>query len=435
MKHTRMAAFLVISAGTAALGQSMPLTDVDRAAGWKPLSGEGAAGAWRSFRGRGFPSKGWSVEGGELRHAAGGGGGDVVTVDQYRDAEFVFEFRTEAKANSGVMYRVTEEHGAPWMTGPEFQVLDDAGHGLPPDHPHAAGSMYDLYTAAAGKTLHPGGEWNRGRIRLRNGVVQHWLNGVKIVEATLFDDAGAPTAEWAAKIAGSKFKEYQGFGVRPAGHLALQDHGDAVAYRNMAARDLAAPMAGERSLFNGKDLSGWVAFVPEAKDKGIAPESVWRVEDGVLICTGNPVGYIRTDAKYTNFVLRLQWRFNPVTKQAGNSGVLVRVVGEDKVWPKSVEAQLHSGNAGDFWNIGDFVMTTDPARTKGRNTKKTHGAERPIGEWNEYEIVVNRGEVVLKVNGEELNRATGVEEVPGWIALQSEGAEIHFRDIRIVELK
>jgi hypothetical protein len=110
------------------------------------------------------------------------------------------------------------------------------------------------------------------------------------------------------------------------------------------------------------------------------------------------------------------------------------MIGEDKVWPKSVEAQLQSGNAGDFWNIGEFKMVTDPARTNGRNTKKTHGAERPVGEWNEYEIIVNHGDVILFVNGEELNRASGVDEVAGFICLQSEGAEIHFRNIRLTPL-
>ena len=120
------------------------------------------------------------------------------------------------------------------------------------------------------------------------------------------------------------------------------------------------------------------------------------------------------------------------------AGVLVRMVGDDKVWPKSVEAQLQSGSAGDFWNIDEFTMTVDKSRTNGRNTKKLATAspvERPLGEWNEYEIIVNQGDVILKVNGQELNRATDVEQVPGFICLQSEGAEIHFRNVRIVELK
>jgi hypothetical protein len=80
-------------------------------------------------------------------------------------------------------------------------------------------------------------------------------------------------------------------------------------------------------------------------------------------------------------------------------------------------------------------MTVDPARTEGRNTKKTSGNEKPIGEWNEYEIIVDHGTIILKVNGKELNRATDCEEVPGKICLQSEGAEIHFRNIRLTPIK
>jgi hypothetical protein len=131
---------------------------------------------------------------------------------------------------------------------------------------------------------------------------------------------------------------------------------------------------------------------------------------------------------------RCAWAWHPA-KGAGNSGVLMRMVGEDNVWPRCVEAQLQSGNAGDFWNIDKFPMKVDPARTKGRNTKKTHFAEFPIGEWNEYEIIVDGGAVVLNVNGELLNEARDVWATAGKIALQSEGAEIHFRNIRLAPIE
>ncbi len=179
-------------------------------------------------------------------------------------------------------------------------------------------------------------------------------------------------------------------------------------------------------LFNGRDLDGWTYFLD---DKNVKMEDVWSVEDGVLICKGKPAGYIRTKADYKNYVLKLQWRFDP-SKGPGNSGVLLRVVGADKVWPKSVEAQLHSENAGDFWNIDKVVMTVDPKRTDGRRTKKLHATnEKPLGEWNQYEIAVDHGTITLTVNGLVQNQATNCEEVAGKIGLQSEGAEIHFRDI------
>ncbi|CAG0955272.1 hypothetical protein PHYC_00428 [Phycisphaerales bacterium] len=410
------------------------LSKAEQAAGWRLYSGADATSLWRGYKQPAFPSKGWTAADGELRISKGGGGGDLITMDQFGDVEMTFEFRLGEKANSGIMWRCTETHDATWQTGPEYQLLEDATYGAKPTDAHSCAALYDLYPPSEGKAMKPSGQWNNGRIYLRNGLVQHWLNGQKAVEAVVFDDAGNPTKEWADKIAGSKFKAYERFGVQPRGHIAIQDHGDTeIALRNVRIRDLGAPLPGEVALFNGKDLTGWKAIVPDAAKQNTKPESVWSVADGVLICKGNPVGYIRTEKDYTNFVLRLEWRFD-AAKGAGNSGVLLRMVGEDKVWPRSVEAQLHSGNAGDFWNIGEFEMKTDASRLNGRNTRKTHGAERPLGAWNEYEIIVNHGEIALKVNGEELNRAWDVGELPGKICLQSEGAEIHFRNIRLVPL-
>ncbi len=184
-------------------------------------------------------------------------------------------------------------------------------------------------------------------------------------------------------------------------------------------------------LFNGKNLDGWTGY----HRNGAKVEDVWYVKDGVLISKGRPIGYIRTKAKYTNYILELEWRFNP-EKGPGNSGVLLRQIGPDKVWPKSVEAQLMHRNAGDFWNIDKFQMKVDPARTKGRRTVKMKPSnEKPLGQWNHYRIVVDGDRIELYVNGELQNVATNVAEVPGHICLQSEGAEIHFRNIVLTPLE
>ncbi len=425
---------LTVSALALAFAGPDTLSPVDQARGFKDYSGPDATTHWRGYQQKAFPAKGWTFKDGILATGAGGGGGDIITTNQFRDFEITLQYKTAPKANSGIIYRCTEKYGASYLTGPEYQILEDVGYGVKLDDPHSAGALYDLYTPAAGKT-ESATDWNDARIYMRNGVIQHWLNGKKLVDVVAFDALGAPTSEWAAKIAASKFKTSEGFGVQPKGHIALQEHSDEVAFRNIKIRDLSASLPKEKVLWNGKDLTGWVAVVPEAEKQGIKPESVWSVSDDVLICKGNPVGYIRTKEKFTNYVLKVQWRFNPVTKKAGNSGVLLRMVGEDKVWPKSVEAQLQSGSAGDFWNIDNVKMTAEPSRTNGRNTKHTHAAERPVGEWNEYEIIVNHGDVILYVNGEELNRAKDVEEVAGYICLQSEGAEIQFRDIRLSPLE
>ena len=425
---------ILVLGASLSVGQETPakpetlnrLTPAEQAAGWQLLFDGKAADAWRGYRKTDFPAQGWVVEDDCLKITAGSKAGDIITRAQYGDFELVLEWRVSEKANSGIMYRVTEKHGASWQTGPEYQIFDDVGNGTNPTDVHSTGAVYDLYQPAEGKVLKPVGEFNQTRITIRDHRLRHWLNGVKVV------DCWIDSKDWNQRISESKFNKYEGFGVQTKGHIALQDHGNDVWFRNIKIRDLTAAMPGETRLFNGKDLTGWTAFL---QDDG-KMEDVWRVEDGILICKGNPIGYIRTQADFTNYVLKLEWRFNPATRQAGNSGVLLRVIGEDKVWPRSVEAQLQSGNAGDFWNIDKFPMKVVEERTQGRNTKKTHFAEKPIiGQWNEYEIIVNGGDVTLNVNDETLNRAWEVMETPGKIALQSEGAEIHFRNIRLVPIK
>ncbi|MDZ4756110.1 MAG: DUF1080 domain-containing protein [Phycisphaerae bacterium] len=195
----------------------------------------------------------------------------------------------------------------------------------------------------------------------------------------------------------------------------------------------ASPDAGRLGdpvkLFDGTSLAGWKPFL-----SGGDPAKVWSVRDGVVVCTGNPVGYIATEKEYESFELTLEWRFD-ASKGDGNSGVLMRVQGPDKVgneftWPRSVEAQLQSKSAGDIWNIGDVPMKVNTERTKGRHTAKAHPTnEKPLGEWNRYRIVLNGGTLELYVNDLLQNTATDVEVKPGRIALQSEGAHIEFRNI------
>lgn len=403
---------------------------LDQRGDWIVLFDGTSTDQWRGYKKETFPAKGWVIEDGALKVQAGGGGGDIITREQFADFELELEFKVAKAANSGIMYRVTEEFNWPWMTGPEYQILEDGGHTDGKNRITSVGSIYALYEPSADKVVKPIGDWNSVKIRLVGGVLEHHLNGAMVASCRI------DTPEWKEKIKQSKFRDMPGFGIQPRGHIALQDHGDDVWFRNIRARHVHADATGAegkeaQSLFNGRDLSGWNAFLND----GAAMDEVWRVEDGVLICKGTPAGYIMTSERYADFVLSLEWRWNPETQQGGNSGVLFRVNGPDKVWPRSVEAQLHSGNAGDFWNIGDMAMKTDPARTNGRNTKKMAGAENPVGEWNHYEITCIGDRVTLKINGTLVNEAWDVERVAGPIALQSEGTEIHFRKISVAETR
>ncbi len=207
----------------------------------------------------------------------------------------------------------------------------------------------------------------------------------------------------------------------------VQEVGQCVAaFDRFAAQlvDQTPAETGAVSLFNGKDFTGWT-FSADGVEAG------WSVKDGVLATQGQPTGYIRTTADYTNFILHLEFRH----LAPGNGGVLLRMTGPDKVWPKSVECQGQAGSVGDLWNIDDFTMTTDPARTEGRRTVKLcESSERPLGEWNTYDIILDGGELIVRVNGVLQNWATGCEEVPGKICLQSEGSAMEFRNIRLIPL-
>jgi hypothetical protein len=196
-------------------------------------------------------------------------------------------------------------------------------------------------------------------------------------------------------------------------------------------------------LFNGKDFTGWRKFVdPRSKAD---PDKVWTVQDGqdgIIVCAGRPNGYLITEKEYGDFVLRVQWRWGKTAPARGrNSGVFVWVSGPDKIWPKGVEAQLYSGSAGDIWLVDGFKLQVDPARQDPKQKRhffridKGKMIEKPIGEWNQYEITCKGDTVKLVVNGQPENEGTMAERTKGKILLQSEGAEIHFRNIAIKTMK
>ena len=195
-------------------------------------------------------------------------------------------------------------------------------------------------------------------------------------------------------------------------------------------------VSGERSLRMGNSLEGWGYYLA---DPDARMEDVWRIEDGVLVCVGTPLGYLYTKAEYADFVLKLQWRW-PDGKGPGKAGVLIRTVGEHRIWPKSLEAQLNAGGAGDFWGLLGYQLSGPAERMQtadheefGRltNLKKTKNLEKPPGEWNTYEIIAEGDTVTLIINGQQVNRATGCDLNPGRICLTSEGDEIHFRNVEI----
>ncbi len=200
----------------------------------------------------------------------------------------------------------------------------------------------------------------------------------------------------------------------------------------------AAPQ--EVNLFNGQTLDGWAAFLVEPD---VAMEDVWSVKDGILICKGEPMGYLHTTTDYTSFKLVVEWRWAPGT-EPGNSGVLLRVNGEPKALPRSIEAQLKSGDAGNLYGFHGMKLDGDPDRTtKEPNherlggfvaVNKIEGNENEPGQWNTYDITLDGPIMTVLVNGKVVNNAWDCETTKGQIGLQSEGGEIHFRKVMLTPL-
>lgn len=249
-------------------------------------------------------------------------------------------------------------------------------------------------------------EWNQYEITCRGNHILIKLNGYQTVEL-IDNDQKDRTLE---------------------GILALQLHQGApmrVEFKDVEIRKLTENYGEAKLLLNGKDLTGWT--VPLEKNK-----ETFSVKDTAIDVTGKPSGYIRTEKDYTNYVLRVQIRHI----RKCNCGVLVRMTGQDKVWPKSIECQGAKDNMGDIWNIDQFPMKTATDRTKGRRTIKMHETnERPVGEWNQYEIYLNQGDLKIYVNNLLQNVATDCQVVPGKICLQSEGGPIQYRNIVMIPIR
>ena len=210
------------------------LTSTEKKAGWTLLFDGRTIDQWRGFRKDKVPDS-WQVQDGAIA-LVGKGGGDIVTKNQYENYELMLDWKISEGGNSGIIYNVSEDpqYQATYHTGPEMQVLDNERH---PDAKmgrngnRQAGANYDMIPVAT-PAVKPVGQWNRVRLVVNKGHVEHWLNGKKVVEYQL----GSP--EWEAMVKQSKFADMSGYGRIQKGHIALQDHGDKVWYKNIKIRQL-----------------------------------------------------------------------------------------------------------------------------------------------------------------------------------------------------
>ena len=201
------------------------------------------------------------------------------------------------------------------------------------------------------------------------------------------------------------------------------------------------PVPEFRDLFNGKDLTGWV-------NVNTAPDT-WKVKDGTLICSGHPIGVMRSDKQYENFILHIEWRH---MEPGGNSGVFLWSAarpGEKNRLPDGIEVQMleleypemHKNDGvplslayvhGDLFGVGGVTIVPDNPRGPRSSSLENRCLGR--GNWNTYDVVAVDGVVKLSVNGKFVNGISRSTQKKGYLCLESEGAEIHFRNIKIMEL-
>ncbi len=220
----RLDIIVAIVAGSIVAGQAS-----QGARPWRSLFDGKTTAGWRGYRQAQLPA-GWQVVDGALTRV--GAGGDIVSVDQFGDFELSLEWKIAPGGNSGVFYRVTEDDEVMWHTAPEMQLIDDAGYKEKLKPAQKSGANYDLH-APARDVARPAGSWNETRIIVHGQHVEHWLNGVKVVEYEL------GSADWNRRVKASKFSEYPRYGQARRGHIGLQDHGDGVAFRNIKVRELS----------------------------------------------------------------------------------------------------------------------------------------------------------------------------------------------------
>lgn len=217
------------------------LTGLEKAQGWQLLFEGKSLSGWRNFRKYSI-GKSWVIDDNAIHLKAekspegpwqASDGGDIITDKTYSNYILKYDWKISDCGNSGVMFNVIEDekYDFVWQTGPEMQVLDNNCHPDAKIKTHRAGDLFDMLEAKPESVLPPG-EWNQALIKNTPSWVEFWLNGVKIIEFSIHDET------WKKRIKSSKFKDMPGFGLSKSGHIALQDHGDKVWFKNIKIKTL-----------------------------------------------------------------------------------------------------------------------------------------------------------------------------------------------------
>jgi len=214
------------------------LSPREKKEGWRLLFDGKSTKGWRGFK---KPDvSGWLAKDGVL--TTPGKSGDLITADQYQDFELSIDWKISVGGNSGLIYRSTEDENRSYLTGPEYQLIDDEKHADAGKNAgaHSTGALYDMIPPAT-KATRPAGEWNQSKIVVHGNHVEHWLNGDKVVEAEIGSD------DWQKLQAASKWAKADKYAKMPKGHIVLQDHGDAVEFKNIKLRAPGGAKGGNKA--------------------------------------------------------------------------------------------------------------------------------------------------------------------------------------------
>lgn len=387
------------------------LSAADRAAGWKLLFDGATPAGWKSFQGEGFPEDHWKVENGCLKVLTEDGG-HLVHNEIHDDFELELEWRVSEGADAGIFLRVGDQGDEPSHTGMGYDLSHGSDDTLTPG-----------LVGGAERILRPVGEFNHVRIVAHDRIVEHWLNGIKIMTLNM------STTQWADAVSSSKFKDYPNYSRLPIGRIALSGGTD-VLFRNIKIREIAHEAgvheaSGPTDLFNGTDLSGWTPWTL-ANNNAI----VFEAKEGDLVCNGLETAYLATNKSYQDFTLEFDWRYPPTTRQAGNGALLLRgVPWNDSI--RGIAIGLQSLYVGDLWSYEGFPVQADRNRTQGNQIVKLADAENRPGEWSHVVAKVKGDRITVHMNGTLVNEARGLEVVPGKIAILSKGNEVHYRNLKL----
>ncbi|MFA5326528.1 MAG: DUF1080 domain-containing protein [Prolixibacteraceae bacterium] len=395
------------------------LTREEKDSGWELLFDGTTLNGWRDYNGTVLTGP-WEVENGTIK--ADGKGSDasgyIVTDKQYENFILSWDWKISEGGNSGVLYHVIENQKfqVPYVTGPEYQLIDDVNFPDPLEEWQKCSADYAMYLPDKAKLhVNPAGQWNNSKIVFDNGHVEYWMNGVKTLEFEAWSD------DWFTRKNSGKWHNAPEYGLATTGVICLQDHGYPAWFRNMKIKQLPKKEKAEVSLFNGKNLAGWIVYGTEN----------WYVKDSLLVCESGPdkgYGYLATRQYFKDFDLSAD--FKQISN--GNSGIFFRSTVEGTTisgWQVEVAPKGNdSGGVYESYGRGWLHQIPDDKE----NILKQ-------GEWNTMRVKVVGPEVTTWLNGQEMTHLNDslIGRGNGRIALQIHdggGIKVQWKNLILKQL-